>query len=620
MAAQQSRWMSVRRSVESLLPQESAAAVDWEEALAGTADAIDRRAQLATLFKWTCEGQVVSLRQHIEREELPQLVLDMADDHGYGLLHYAVKYAHADCARVLLFAGATPDTHDREGLTPLIWAVKEENLAVMRLLLELHASLTPCDKEGRTALAWAVQTNQPAALELLLEARQVAMEEALQSDEDKEPLVAALRTALRNGFADCVCTIMRFLTELVLPGDLNEIIDDDDQRRSAMRALLTAYSQLPPEALARCVAHAFKAYPCSCLHGLIQLSAAARQHSGKLRTRDIVTSEALRSGADRLQLAVPASLGELNEQLEVNTLLRSSEGHAILPLAVRAECKLLLAQPTIQHFLNAEWLGPLLDAWLNKSGSSRLYCLRGLAVLCLLLPQILLLPVIALYPPLEAQLERLIWDDLCLKRIFEGALAFSSERGERPYLLGVPVVKFTVSQALDFFLTLVLTFSIITPSAHGAIGGGSMSTRTILIAKLGWVGASLLSEVRQIATGDSGGFLHELQALFSSATHSAYRSDMFNLLDVCGLITATAALITMLMDPSEGIGPSEGPTPSQTQAASSLLSVSLFLLWLRSLRALSLLPSIGPLVLMVAKMTKDVAKWALLLLMCVSTS
>ena len=51
------------------------------------------------------------------------------------------------------------------------------------------------------------------------------------------------------------------------------------------------------------------------------------------------------------------------------------------------------------------------------------------------------------------------------------------------------------------------------------------------------------------------------------------------------------------------------------QAASSLLSVSLFLLWLRALRALSLLPSIGPLVLMVAKMTRDVAKWALLLLM-----
>ena len=38
-------------------------------------------------------------------------------------------------------------------------------------------------------------------------------------------------------------------------------------------------------------------------------------------------------------------------------------------------------------------------------------------------------------------------------------------------------------------------------------------------------------------------------------------------------------------------------TRSSSLAASSLLSVSLFLLWLRALRALSLLPSIGPLVL-----------------------
>ena len=91
--------------------------------------------------------------------------------------------------------------------------------------------------------------------------------------------------------ADASCTILRFLGELVLPADLPDIADDDEQRRGALRALLSAYSMLPPEALARCVAHAFKAYPCSCLHGLIQLSANAKQYSRKLRTRDIVTSE-----------------------------------------------------------------------------------------------------------------------------------------------------------------------------------------------------------------------------------------------------------------------------------------------------------------------------------------
>ena len=58
--------------------------------------------------------------------------------------------------------------------------------------------------------------------------------------------------------------------------------------------------------------------------------------------------------AGRSPLAqVPACLHELCDQLEVNKLLRSVEGTSILPLAVRSDCKLLLAQPTVQHFLQA---------------------------------------------------------------------------------------------------------------------------------------------------------------------------------------------------------------------------------------------------------------------------
>ena len=199
-------------------------------------------------------------------------------------------------------------------------------------------------------------------------------------------------------------------------------------------------------------------------------------------------------GADRLQLAVPAALGELNNQQEVNRLLHSADGTTLLPLAVRAECKLLLAQPSVQHFLNAEWLGPLIDEWVHKSPTTRLYVLRGCFILLLFLPQLLLLPFIALYPPFKKKLEKLTWLDLCLEGLFVRGLAFGKDE-HRPYLLGVPIIKFAVSQAFDCFFTVWLTFPIIPIT-------DSFTAREMLGIQLFWAGASLMSEVRKIASGD----------------------------------------------------------------------------------------------------------------------
>ena len=53
---------------------------------------------------------------------------------------------------------------------------------------------------------------------------------------------------------------------------------------------------------------------------------------------------------------------------------------------------------------------------------------------------------------------KLKWSDLCLRSCFVEALGITTDR---PYLLDVPIVKFLLSQALDVFLTIVLTFPII---------------------------------------------------------------------------------------------------------------------------------------------------------------
>ena len=600
----------------------------WDTALNASRDASAHKAAIETLTTLLKEGRAAEMRTELDVNAVPAYALDTPDEQGMTLMHWAIQLRHLDCLKVLLASGASCNLREpKGGATPLILAIKLENLAMTRLLIEHHASLDARDGERLTALDRAARQNQAEAIEMLLEARLTEEEEGVQAsaEEDKAQLIAALMTALRNGSTDCVEVILRFLGELVLPADLKDVFADEcghgsadgqanaaaniEATRTAMRALLSAYAKLPPEALARCVASAFKAWPCSCLHGLIQLSALAKQHARKLRTLDTVSSEELRIGADRLQLAVPASLGELNDQQEVNRLLHSPDGALLLPLAVRAECKLLLAQPSVQHFLNAEWLGPLIDEWVHKSPTPHLYLLRGFFLLLLFLPQLLLLPVISFYPPFKKRLERLMWCDLCLEGLFVRGLAFGKEE-HRPYLLGVPIIKFTVSEAFDCFFTIWLTFPVVPMTS-------SFGPREVLGVQLFWASASLMSEIRKIAAGDGSNvgwraLLYEIAAIFSSDTRSAYRSDIFNFVDTTSIISMTAALIMKLAAP-ETNGPS-----TYGQVLASLYSVALFLYWLRSLRLIAQLPSIGPLVLMVTKMTRDVAQWATLLLMILS--
>ena len=435
------KWSAVQSSV---LERNAAGADEcgWSAALGAASEAVDQRDDAVLVRQLSRDGHTDDLRAELRK--VSTLSVNLLDDDGMTALHWACSKGHADCVRLLLTHGADIEQLERsDGATPLILATRLEHLVVARLLVDSHADVQATDKYGASALIWAARNGQPEAIELLLQATVRESDESLQSV-DEEPLVQALRVALRNGSAECVCVVMKYLGELVLPSDLADIFDDEEQRRVGLRALLCAYSLLPNAALAKCVARAFKSYPCSALHGLIQLSAAAKSHAVKIRTRDYVTSESLRQGSDRLQLAVPAALGELNEQQEVNMLLRSVDGRAILPLAVRAECKTCLAQPTVQHFLTAEWLGPLLDEVVHRTISMRLYALRCAFTLLLLLPQLLLLPLVSIYPPLEPCLASITFNDLCLRTVAEGWLHLTTDR---PYLLDVPIVKFALCQA-----------------------------------------------------------------------------------------------------------------------------------------------------------------------------
>jgi ankyrin repeat protein len=145
------------------------------------------------------------------------------DDHGFSPLHFAAACGAAECAGLLLKAGASANTQTDHGATPLTVAAQNGHesavrllvragasfappggtlalaaaarrgaLSCMELLLSLGASPTAADKEGRTALHAAADSNQVACVRALL-ARKAGVN---QGDSDgMTPLhVAASRT------------------------------------------------------------------------------------------------------------------------------------------------------------------------------------------------------------------------------------------------------------------------------------------------------------------------------------------------------------------------------------------------------------------------------------------
>lgn len=73
---------------------------------------------------------------------------------GMTPLLYAARDGHADCAKLLLDAGAKIDLADANDLTPLLTALLNDKLAVAKLLLERGADVNVHDWWGRTPL-WA---------------------------------------------------------------------------------------------------------------------------------------------------------------------------------------------------------------------------------------------------------------------------------------------------------------------------------------------------------------------------------------------------------------------------------------------------------------------------------
>lgn len=81
--------------------------------------------------------------------------VDITDDLGQSLLHFAADRGHNDCASILLKAGANPNASDDEGISVLQTAVIGGHIRIARMLLEAGANPDQKDQDGDTARSYA---------------------------------------------------------------------------------------------------------------------------------------------------------------------------------------------------------------------------------------------------------------------------------------------------------------------------------------------------------------------------------------------------------------------------------------------------------------------------------
>ena len=85
-------------------------------------------------------------------------------------LHYVAAYKNDERpAKILLEAGANPNSRDLDGITPLQWAVVSNSEKVVEVLLGSGANINNVDDSNNTAVRLAITANRHTILSMLVD-------------------------------------------------------------------------------------------------------------------------------------------------------------------------------------------------------------------------------------------------------------------------------------------------------------------------------------------------------------------------------------------------------------------------------------------------------------------
>ena len=370
---------------------------------------------------------------------------------------------------------------------------------------------------------------------------------------------------------------------------------------------------------------------------LVQWMEATYDRTHTLRSVDPRSADAHADLFVRLQLATAAFLenlpGDVSDMadtevtdLKVRQLLKHPECARGLNAALRVSAKELFAQPVMQRYVEHLWLGSALEYELKKMRTSwkKVFSLGGMwrrtKLVLLLLVNLLLLPVVALVPPLDTMLKEM--DEATLKRTLERKLelaeaqikAAGAKKGAKAlekvatakalkedgdlgesslsstsinlsnrmggkqqfYLLQLPLVKFYLGFIAQLALALIFTL----------LSAATMHTTTTVSLLLLWVAGGIAWEAKQ-----SKGDMRE------------HFADYFNRYDLVALLLCTASLLMAAATLRNGESTEfHGEVQRPGEHWASTRAIAILFLWLRTLRLLLVSPTFGPYALMFNRM------------------
>lgn len=123
------------------------------------------------------------------------------------IVSYAAANGSAETLRLILQAGASPNSHDGRGITPLMAAAYLGNTETIPVLINAKVNLESRDLDKRTALMWAADGGRYEAARLLLDAG--AAVDAL-GEQEAPPLMYAAQ----HGYDDVVALLVEWGADL----------------------------------------------------------------------------------------------------------------------------------------------------------------------------------------------------------------------------------------------------------------------------------------------------------------------------------------------------------------------------------------------------------------------
>ena len=193
------------------------------------------------------------------------------------------------------------------------------------------------------------------------------------------------------------------------------------------------------------------------------------------------------------------------------------------------------------------------------------------------------------------------------------------------YMLEVPVLKFYLSVTLDVLLFLSLTFlshpryytlggwtpwkqgeelEILVPIHFMWALGVTVNEWLQFIQYKSQVLAEFMDNLRKTRYWSYDGLVKLLGYTLNFFPEFLHIDDMVDLFDLFGPLLASISLLNTWIEVGDG-------SYDAANAYGDTMAVALVLLGFRLLRPVTMMPSLGPLVLMVNKMVGDVTQWAL---------